>query len=88
MEGDLPFYYDPASLHVNKHHDILASCSQIYEVARCPTSQGDVPMLEWAESLRLADSGKVNVKASSDLVSVVTGLLLVFLARLPVYARS
>ena len=46
----------------------LATCKKIFQVVRCPSAPGDVPVLHSEQTLKLSDSGQVNIKTSSDLV--------------------
>ena len=53
-----------------RNKDILAQLQQPFDVVHCPSLRGDIPMLECEQIVRLSDSGKVNIKAFSQLVRV------------------
>ncbi|ORY23918.1 hypothetical protein BCR39DRAFT_340091 [Naematelia encephala] len=47
---------------------ILASCKKTFEIVHCLSPQGDIPVLDHGQVLRLSDSGRVNIRACSDLL--------------------
>ena len=67
---------DPSRLEEDENFDfpgarprkgVLAVCHLPMDIVHCPSLRGDIPQLECEQIVRLSDSGKVNIKAASEL---------------------